>query len=115
MSKNTVITQKSYYRYRVDRPGSITLDKVKDSHAKDYLNRISFTINFIQSNKKITQSDLSAWNYILERKCLKYVNLCVKTMTNFLEFCLFNFLQTKNFIFLFKIVWRILKDFFKYS
>ena len=116
LSKNTVITQKSYYRYRVDRPGSITLDKVKDSHAKDYLNRISFTINFIQSNKKITQSDLSAWNYNLERKCLKYVNLCLKTKTNISWSSVYLILlQTKNFIFLFKIVWRILKDFFKYS
>ena len=116
LSKNTVISKKSYYRYRVDRPGSITLDKVKSSHAEDYLNRISFTINFMQTNKKITQSDLSAWNYNLERKCLKYVNLCLKTKTNISWSSVYSiFLLTKNFIFLLKIIWRILKDFFKYS
>ena len=114
LSKNTVISKKSYYRYRVNRPGSITLDKAKPSHAEDYLNRISFTINFMQSNKKITQCDFSAWSYNLERKCLKYVNLCLKTKIDISWRSIFSiFLQTKNFIFLLKIVWRILKDFFK--
>ena len=67
LSRNTVINQKSYYRYRVDRPGSISLDSVKPSHAEDYLNRILFTINFIQDNKKITELDHSAWNFNLYR------------------------------------------------
>ena len=114
LSRNTVINQKSYYRYRVDRPGSISLDKVKPSHAEDYLNRILFTINFIQVNKKITELDHSAWNYNLERKSLKYVNLCLKTKSNISWKCVFTvFLKTKNFIFLLKIIWRILKNFFK--
>ena len=115
LSKNTVINQKSYYRYRVDRPGSISLDKVKPSHAEDYLNRILFTINFIQVNKKITELDHSAWNYNLERKSLKYVNLCLKTKSNISWKCVFTvFLKTKNFYFLLKIMWRILKNFFKH-
>ena len=114
LSRNTVINQKSYYRYRVDRPGSISLDKVKPSHAEDYLNRILFTINFIQVNKKITELDHSAWNYNLERKSLKYVNLCLKTKSNVSWKCVFTvFLKTKNFYFLLKIMWRILKNFFK--
>ena len=114
LSRNTVINQKSYYRYRVDRPGSISLDKVKPSHAEDYLNRILFTINFIQVNKKITELDHFAWNYNLERKSLKYVNLCLKTKSNISWKCVFTvFLKTKNFIFLLKIIWRILKNFFK--
>ena len=114
LSRNTVINQKSYYRYRVDRPGSISLDKVKPSHAEDYLNRILFTINFIQINKKITELDHSAWNYNLERKSLKYVNLCLKTKSNISWKCVFTvFLKTKNFIFLLKIIWRILKNFLK--
>ena len=116
LSKNTVISKKSYYRYRVDRPGSITLDKAKYSHAKDYLNRISFTINFMQMNKEITQSELSAWSYNLERKCLKYVNLCLKTKTDISWRSVFSiFLKTKNFIFLLKIIWRILRNFKKKS
>ena len=115
LSRNTVINQKSYYRYRVDRPGSISLDKVKPSHAEDYLNRILFTINFIQVNKKITELEHSAWNYNLERKSLKYVNLCLKTKSNISWKCVFTvFLKTKNFIFLLKIIWRILKNFFKH-
>ena len=115
LSRNTVINQKSYYRYRVDRPGSISLDKVKPSHAEDYLNRILFTINFIQVNKKITELDRSAWNYNLERKSLKYVNLCLKTKSNISWKCVFTvFLKTKNFIFLLKIISRILKNFFKH-
>ena len=115
LSRNTVINQKSYYRYRVDRPGSISLDKVKPSHAEDYLNRILFTINFIQVNKKITELDHSAWNYNLERKSLKYVNLCLKTKSNISWKCVFTvFLKTKNFIFLLKIISRILKNFFKH-
>ena len=114
LSRNTVINQKSYYRYRVDRPGSISLDKVKPSHAEDYLNRILFTINFIQVNKKITELDHSAWNYNLERKSLKYVNLCLKTKSNISWKCVFTvFLKIKNFNFLLKIIWRILKNFFK--
>ena len=114
LSKNTVVNQKSYYRYRVDRPGSISLDKVKPSHAEDYLNRILFTINFIQVNKKITELEHSAWNYNLERKSLKYVNLCLKTKSKISWKCVFTvFLKTKNFIFLLKIIWRILKNFFK--
>ena len=114
LSRNTVINQKSYYRYRVDRPGSISLDKVKPSHAEDYLNRILFTINFIQVNKKITELDHSAWNYNLERKSLKYVNLCLKTKSNISWKCVFTvFLKTKNIYFLLKIMWRILKNFFK--
>ena len=83
---------------------------------EDYFNRISFTFNFMKTNKKITQSDLAAWNYNLERKCLKYVNLCLKTKTNISWSSVYSiFLLTKNFIFLLKIIWRILKDFFKYS
>ena len=110
LSKNTVISKNSYYRYRVNRPGSITLDKVKSSHAEDYLNRILFTINFMQINREITQSDHSAWNYNLERKCLKYVNLCLKTKTDISWKSIFRiFLRSKNFIFLLKIMWRILK------
>ena len=97
LSRNTVINQKSYYRYRVDRPGSISLDKVKPSHAEDYLNRILFTINFIQVNKKITELDHSAWNYNLERKSLKYVNLCLKTKSNISWKCVFTvFLKTSS-------------------
>ena len=110
LSKNTVISKNSYYRYRVNRPGSITLDKVKSSHAEDYLNRILFTMNFMQINREITQSDHSAWNYNLERKCLKYVNLCLKTKTDISWKSIFRiFLRSKNFIFLLKIMWRILK------
>ena len=47
LSQNTVINQKSYYRYRIDRPGSITLDKVKPSHAEDYL-KLPISLPFLK-------------------------------------------------------------------
>lgn len=114
LSKNTVINQKTYYRYRVDRPGSITLAAVKPSHAEDYLNRILFTIKFMKINNDLIKFDYSAWNYNLERKCLKYINLCLKTKSNISwKIVSLIFLKTKNFNFILKIMWRIIKNFFK--
>ena len=111
LSRNTVINQKSYYRYRVDRPGSISLDSVKPSHAEDYLNRILFTINFIQVNKKITEPDHSAWNYNLERKSLKYVNLCLKTKSNISWKCVFTVFLKQKILFFIKNYMEDFKNF----
>ena len=112
LSKNTIINPKNFYRYRVNRPGSITLDKVRQSHTKDYLNRILFTIEFMKINKKLVHYDINAWHYNLERKCLKYINLCLKTQLNISWTIIFKvFFIIKKPIFLLKILWRIIKNF----
>lgn len=114
LSKNTVINPNYFYRYRVDRPGSITLNKIKSSHAKDYLNRILFTIKFMNSNEKLISYDIKAWNYNLERKCLKYINLCLKTKTKISwKIILKIFLKIQNFMFLIRILGRIFKKFLR--
>ena len=114
LSKNTFINSNYFYRYRVDRPGSITLNKIKASHAKDYLNRILFTIKFMNSNEKLISYDIKAWNYNLERKCLKYINLCLKTKTKISwKIILKVFLKIQNFMFLVRILGRIFKKFLR--
>ena len=114
LSENTVINSKNFYKYRVDRPGSITLDKPIQSHADDYLNRILFTIDFMNTNKKLVNYDINAWHYNLERKCLKYVNLCLKTKTKISwKIILKIFLKTSSYIFLSKILWRITRNILK--
>jgi len=114
LSKNTVVITNSFYRYRVNRPGSITLDKSKPIHSKDYLNRILFTIKFMKSNKKLVKNDLYAWNYNLQKKSLKYINLCLKTKSTISWKIIFKiFFKTKSLIFLHKILWRIIKNFLK--
>ena len=40
LSKSTVVIPETYYKYRVGRPGSITLSPPNPKHAKDFLNRI---------------------------------------------------------------------------
>ncbi len=109
-SKNTVVKKKTYYRYRVNRPGSITTKKVKPIHAKDYLNRILFTLDFMKSQYNIVKFDYSAWCYNLERKTLKYINLCLKTNLNISwKLVIKIFFKTRNIFFLIKIFWRIFK------
>ena len=39
----------------------------------------------MKSNKKVVKNDLYAWNYNLQKKSLKYINLCLKTNQHFLE------------------------------
>ena len=114
LSKNTVVNTNSFYRYRVNRPGSITSDKPKPIHSKDYLNRILFTIKFMKSYKKIINNDLYAWNNNLQKKCLKYVNICLKTKSTISWKIIFIIIfKTKNFIFFLKILWRVIKNVFK--
>jgi hypothetical protein len=114
LSKNTVVNTNNFYRYRVNRPGSITLGKSKPIHSKDYLDRILFTINFMKSNNKIINNELYAWNYNLQKKCLKYINICLKTKSTISWKIIFKIIfKNRSFIFLLKILWRIIKNFFK--
>lgn len=115
LSNNTVVNTRSYYKYRVNRPGSITKDIVKPIHVEDYLNRILFTLKFIKLNSNLIKYDYSAWCYNLERKSLKYINLCLKKKIQISwKTIIIIFFKTKNFFFLLKILWRIVKNIFKF-
>ena len=110
-SDNTIINKKSYYRYRLNRPGSITSEKVRSEHARDYFDRVVFTLDFMESKYDLVKFDYSAWCYNLERKCLKYINLCLKTKQRISwQIIIKIILKTKNFLFLLKIIFRIIKN-----
>jgi len=115
LSNNTVIKTQSYYWYRVNRPGSITDELIKPTHVEDYLNRILFTLNFLRLNHELIKLDYSAWCYNLERKSLKYINLCIKQNIQISwKTIIVIFFKTKNFFFLLKIFWRIIRNIFKH-
>lgn len=114
LSENTVVKKKSYYSYRLNRPGSISMGPVKPAHAEDYLNRVLFTLNFMNFKKDLINLDYFAWCYNLERKCLKYINLCIKSKKKVSwKIIIKIFFKTKNLFFLLKIFWRIFRNIFK--
>ena len=116
LSNNTVVNKKAYYRYRVNRPGSITADSAKPIHVEDYLNRMLSTLSFIKLNHDLIKYDYSAWCYNLERKSLKYINLCLKKKIEISwKTIIIIFFKTKNLSFLLKIFWRILRKKFKFK
>ena len=112
-SKSTVVIPETYYRYRVGRPGSITLSPPNPKHAKDYLNIILYTIEFMTSRYDLVKADLSAWHYRLGRKGLNYVSMCLKTNTPISWITiLIVFYRAKSISFPLKLLWRILRHFF---
>ena len=113
LSESTVVVPESYYKYRVGRPGSITSRLPDAEHAKDFLNRISFSMEFMNLKYDLIKADLSAWNYRLARKGLNYVSMCLKTKTSIDWLSvLILFYRIKSISFLFKLFWRILRNFF---
>mgnify|MGYP005650636499 FL=1 len=112
-SKSTVVIPETYYRYRVGRPGSITLSPPNPKHAKDYLNIILSTIEFMTLRYDLVKADLSAWHYRLGRKGLNYVSMCLKTNTPISwKIILIVFYRAKSISFPLKLLWRILRHFF---
>ena len=112
-SKSTVVIPETYYRYRVGRPGSITLSPPNPKHAKDYLNIILSTIEFMTLRYDLVKADLSAWRYRLGRKGLNYVSMCLKTNTPISWITiLIVFYRVKSISFPLKLLWRILRHFF---
>ena len=86
---------------------------VKPAHAEEYLNRVIFTLNFMNFRKDLINFDYFAWCYNLERKCLKYINLCIKSKKKVSWKIIFKiFFKTKNLFFLLKIFWRIFRNIF---
>jgi len=116
LSKSTVVIPETYYKYRVGRPGSITLSLPNQKHAKDFLNRIVSSMEFMTLRYDLVKTDLSAWHYRLGRKGLNYVSMCLKTKTPIAWTTLFVlFCKTKSISFPFKLFWRFLRHFFKVS
>ena len=112
-SKSTVVIPETYYRYRVGRPGSITLSPPNPKHAKNYLNIILSTMKFMTLRYDLVKADLSAWRYRLGRKGLNYVSMCLKTNTPISWITiLILFYRAKSISFPLKLLWRILRHFF---
>tara|TARA_B110000027_G_scaffold121090_1_gene135003 strand:+ start:269 stop:1225 length:957 start_codon:yes stop_codon:yes gene_type:complete len=113
LSKSTVVTPRSYYRYRVGRPGSITSSEPNPKHAKDFLIRIVSSMEFMTLKYDLVKTDLSAWHYRLGRKGLNYVSMCLKTKTPIAWTTIWVlFCRTKSISFPFKLFWRFLMYFF---
>ena len=113
LSEITVVIPEVYYKYRVGRPGSITLSSTNPKHAKDYLNRICSTMEFMVLKNDLIKADLSAWRYRLGRKGLNDISMCLKTKTSIdWVTLLILFYRIKSFSFAFKLFWRILRHFF---
>ena len=116
LSKSTVVIPETYYKYRVGRPGSITLSLPNQKHAKDFLNRIVSSMEFMTLRYDLVKTDLSAWHYRLGRKGLNYVSMCLKTKTPIAwTTVLILFYRAKSISFPFKLLWRFLRHFFKIS
>ena len=116
LSKSTVVIPETYYKYRIGRPGSITLSSPNPKYAKDFLNRIISSMEFMTLRYDLVKADLSAWRYRLGRKGLNYVSMCLKTKTPIAwTTLLVLFCRTKSISFPFKLFWRFLKHFFEDS
>ena len=113
LSEITIVIPEVYYKYRVGRPGSITLNSPNSKHAKDYLNRICFCMEFMILKYDLIKADLSAWRYRLGRKGLNYISMCLKTKTSIdWVTVLILFYRSKSISFPFKLFWRVLMHFF---
>lgn len=113
LSENTIIITDVYYKYRVGRPGSISLKDPDPKHSIDYLNRISFFMNFMKKKKKLIKGDIAAWRFRLERKGLNYISSCLKTKTQVNWFkMIILFYNIRSVGFLFKLIWRYIRYFF---
>ena len=113
LSESTVVVPETYYKYRVGRPGSITLRPPSSDQARDFLHRINFKIEFMTLRYDLIKTDLSAWRYRLARKGLNYISMCLKTKTpiDWVTVVIL-FYKTKSLSFLFKLFWRFIMHFF---
>ena len=114
LSESTVVIPETYYKYRVGRSGSITLGLSKPEHARDFLDRIKFSMEFMIKRYDLIKADLPAWRYRLTRKGLNYFSMCLKTNTPIdWVTLLILFYRSKSISFPFKLSWRFLRHFFK--
>ncbi|MDC3174672.1 glycosyltransferase family 2 protein [Candidatus Pelagibacter sp.] len=112
LSERTLVIQEVLYMYRTGRKDSITMSSLNINNTKDYLDRINNSIDFMKSNNKLIKNDKNAWNSRLERKGINLITFCLKTDSTIYWKTIFTiFFITKNIMYLFKIIWRILKFF----
>ncbi len=112
LSDNVIITQEVLYMYRLGRKGSITMAPLNINNIKDYLNRIYSSIEFMRSKEDLIKKDIKAWNTRLERKGINLISFSLKTNSPISwKTILTIFYETKNIIFIIKILWRIFKFF----
>ena len=110
LSKNIILINEVYFKYRIDRPDSLTNRKPDTKHALSYLHIINFIIEFIKKNPELVKFDLSAWRYRLGRNGLKYISMCMITRTNIsLKMIVILSLNVKSVKYPFKLLWRVLK------
>jgi len=110
LSKNIILINEVYFKYRIDRPDSVTNRKPDTKHALGYLHIINFIIEFMKKNPELVKLDLSAWRYKLGRNGLKYISMCMITSTNIsLKMIVILFLNVKSVKYPFKLLWRVLK------
>ena len=113
LSQSTVVIPETYYNYRVGRAGSLNTSPPNSSHAKDYLNGINSTMEFMTLRYNLIKPDLSSWRYRLGRKGLNYVSMCLKTKTTISWVTILTvFYKVKSVSFPLKLLWRILRHFF---
>jgi glycosyltransferase involved in cell wall biosynthesis len=113
LSKSTIVIPETFYKYRLGRPGSITLSPLNTKHAKDFLNRIISFMMFMTLNSDLIKSNLTAWRYRLGRKGLNYASICLKTKTPISWVTLISLIyKVKSVSFVPKLLWRFLKHFF---
>ncbi len=113
LSKSTVVIPEAYYSYRVGRPGSLNTSPPNSNHAKDYLNGIYSTMEFMTLRYDLIKTDLSSWRYRLARKGLSYVSMCLKTKTPISWITILTvFYRVRSVNFPLKLLWRILRHFF---
>jgi hypothetical protein len=114
LSESTVVIPEIYFKYRLGRPGSITLQKLNTEHASDFLQRINSSLKFMTFENDLIITDLPAWRYRLTRKGLNYISMCLNTKTSISwKIVVILFYRTKSISFLFKLLWRFLIYSFK--
>ena len=113
LSKSTIVIPETFYKYRLGRPGSITLSPPNTKHAKDFLNRIISFMMFMTLKYDLVEPNLAAWRYKLGKKGLSYVSMCLKTKTPISWVTLISLIyRIKSLSFVPKLLWRFLKYFF---
>ena len=109
-SKNTVVLPKVYLKYRTGRAGSDTGSKPYLKFLASNLYMINLISQFMKKHPLLVENDISAWRYRLGRNGLKYTAMCIKTKTPIKWSIIFTLLvNVKSVVFIFKIVWRIIK------
>ncbi len=110
LSRNTIILDKVFFMYRMDREGSITNSFLDKKYALSYLHIINLFINFMNKYPELTKLDYSAWKFRLGRIGLNYISMCIKTNSSINWVIIYKLMcKVKSILYLFKLLFRIIK------